>query len=96
MFDKSVLKMKNSSPYNAVITREQFLFYEMRTTAKLFCEGLSDNEIIERIEKENLFQYPTEKSLNRMAITCLKRLQSMNNETLIQALATQPSDVSRR
>ena len=23
------------SPYNAAITREQFLFYEMRTTAKM-------------------------------------------------------------
>ena len=96
MFDKSVLKMKNASPYNAVITREQFLFYEMRTTAKLFCEGLSDIEIIERIERENLFQYPTEKSLNRMAITCLKRLKSMNNESLVHALATQPSDVSKQ
>lgn len=33
---------KGTSPYSAVITREQFLFYEMRTTAKLMNEGLSD------------------------------------------------------
>ena len=46
----------NSSPYkgSAQITREQFLFYEMRTTAKLICEGLEDNEIIDRIVEDNL------------------------------------------
>ena len=31
--------LKNSSPYSAAITREQFLFFEMRTTAKLKAEG---------------------------------------------------------
>ena len=37
------------SPYrgSAQITREQFPFYEMRLTAKLMCEGLSDEEIID-------------------------------------------------
>ena len=32
--------LKEASPYNAAITREQFLFYEMRTTAKLVNDGL--------------------------------------------------------
>lgn len=31
--------LRAASPYNAVITREQFLFYEVRTTAKLLNEG---------------------------------------------------------
>ena len=41
----------NSSPYkgSAQITREQFLFYEMRTTAQLIQEGLSDDAVIEKI-----------------------------------------------
>ena len=43
--------------YKASITREPFLFYEMRTTAKLMVEGLSNDEIIERIVVDNLFQY---------------------------------------
>ena len=34
--------------YKASITREPFLFYEMRTTAKLMVEGLSNDEIIEK------------------------------------------------
>ena len=40
--------LKNSSPYSAAITREQFLFFEMRTTAKLKAEGLSDKETVEQ------------------------------------------------
>ena len=36
----------NNSPYkgSGQITREQFLFYEMRTTAKLVYKGLSEEE----------------------------------------------------
>ena len=88
----------NNSPYmgSGQITREQFLFYEMRTTAKLVCEGLSDEEIVSRIVGENLFQYPTERTIREMVRTCLKRLKSLDDETLVQALAAQPSDVSKQ
>ncbi len=51
-------RLKNASPYSAVITREQFLFYETRITAKLLEEGLSKEEVIGRIVADNLFQYP--------------------------------------
>ena len=84
------------SPYNAAITREQFLFYEMRTTAKMVCEGLEREEIIDRIVKENLFQYPTEKSVRKMAQACLRRLEALDDETLTEAIATQPSDVAKQ
>ena len=62
-----MLKINTSSPYTASMTREQFLFYEVRTTAKLMTEGLSDEEVVQRIIDDNLFQYPTEKSLKRIA-----------------------------
>lgn len=88
--------LKESSPYNAAITREQFLFYEMRTTAKLMAEGLSDEEVADRIVSDNLFQYPTEKSVRKMALACLRRLHAMEDESLIVALATQPSEVSKQ
>ena len=41
----------SESPYYGAgsITREQFLFYETRTTARLMNEGLSDEEILKRI-----------------------------------------------
>ena len=88
----------NNSPYkgSGQITREQFLFYEMRTTAKLVYEGLSDEEVVEKIVGENLFQYPTERTIREMVRTCLKRLKSLEDETLVQALATQPSDVTKQ
>ena len=36
------------SPYkgSGQITRDQFLFYEIRSTSKLMEEGLEDNEIV--------------------------------------------------
>lgn len=88
----------NKSPYkgSAQITREQFLFYEMRTTAKLMCEGLDENEIIDRIVEENLFQYPTEKSIRQMAKACVARLQGMGDEDLIEAVASQGSETAKQ
>lgn len=86
----------NEWKYSAVITREQFLFYEVRTTAKLRSDGLSDDEIIKKIMSENLFQYPTEKSVQRMAKTCVKRLDALDDSELVNAIATQPSDVARQ
>ena len=86
------------SPYkgSGQITREQFLFYEMRTTAKLMEEGLEENEIIQRIVDDNLFQYPTEKSIQQMAKTCISRLKGMDDESLITAIATQSTDTAKQ
>ena len=65
MYQRSDRTQKESSPYSAVITREQFLFYEMRTTAKLVAEGLNDEQVADRITSDNLFQYPTERLVAR-------------------------------
>ena len=88
--------MDSTYPYIASLTREPFLFYEMRTTAKLMVEGLSDKEIIQRIMEENLFQYPTEKTAKRIATGCVKRLNGMGDESLVSAIANQPSDVAKQ
>ena len=96
MVDKRNVALKESSPYNAVLTREQFLFYETRTTARLVSEGLSREEIVDRIISENLFQYPTEKSIRQMAYTCLKRLDALEDSSLVAAIAAQPSDVAKQ
>lgn len=96
MYQRADRSQKESSPYSAVITREQFLFYEMRTTAKLVAEGLNDEQVADRITSENLFQYPTEKSVRRMALTCLRRLKALDDPELVAAIASQPSDVSKQ
>lgn len=96
MLEKDKIALRNASPYNAAITREQFLFYEVRTTAKLVCEGLSNDEVVERIVKGNLFQYPTEKSVKKMTLACLRRLEALEDRSLVKAIAEQPSDVSKQ
>lgn len=88
----------NSSPYkgSAQITREQFLFYEMRTTAKLMREGLGDEEIVNRILEENLFQYPTEKSIRQMAKACIARLKGLGDENLVEVVVSQSSETAKQ
>ena len=50
--------MTGESPYSGsgALTREQFLFYETRTSAKLMYAGLSEDEIIRKMTTDNLFQ----------------------------------------
>ncbi len=95
---KSEYNTKHVSPYkgSAQITREQFLFYEMRTTAKLMCGGLEDKQIIDEIVADNLFQYPTEKSIRQMAKTCIKRLNSLEDIGLVFAIANQSSETVKQ
>ena len=77
------------SPYkgSGLLTRAQFLFYEMRTTARLMVDGLSDKAIKKRVISENLYQYPTEKSLEQMVGVCLHRLHGLEDSALVSAIA---------
>ena len=89
---------QNISPYkgSGQLTREQFLFYEMRTTAKLMVEGLDDGEVTKRIVEDNLFQYPTEKSLASISKACIARLYALGDRDLITAITTQPMDTAKQ
>lgn len=60
--------------YSGSLTREQFMFQEMRITARLRLEGLDDPGILERVNEDNLFQYPTEREIKSKCRACLKRL----------------------
>ena len=88
--------MDHSYPYIASLTREPFLFYEMRSTAKLMAEGNSDDAIVKEIVEQNLFQYPTEKSITRIAKACIKRLHALEDDSLVSAIASQPTDVAKQ
>ena len=89
---------KSMSPYygSGQLTREQFLFYEMRTTAGLMTEGLDDKEIINRIVDENLFQYPTERTIRTVASACVRRLQALQDGSLVEAIKSEPMEVSKQ
>ena len=88
--------MDSTYPYIASLTREPFLFFEMRATAKLMCEGLNDSDMINKITEENLFQYPTEKTIARIAKACVKRLKAMEDDSLVSAIASQPTDIAKQ
>ena len=84
------------SPYRAFITREPFFFLEMSTTARRLAGGMTGDEAIERNTRENLFQYPTERSLRGMARACVRRLRTLDSAALVEAIACQPQDVARQ
>lgn len=82
--------------YNGGLTREKFLFYEMRIVAKLLSEGLSREEIILQVQKDNLFQFPTEKMIVNIARTCFKRIDALNSQTLIGCLANASVETAKQ
>lgn len=88
--------MNINEPYKASFTREQFLFHEMRVIAGLILDDFSDDEIIDQVYELNLFQYPTEKSVKRMARNCLKRIYLLNDNTLIDIIANGASDSAKQ
>ena len=83
-------------PYNGALTAEQFLFYEIRIVAKLYLDGKSIDEIIEYIQQDNLFQYPTEREVSRLTRACHKRLVALDNEKLVYELANAPVEVAKQ
>ena len=82
--------------YNGGLTREQFLFYEIRIVASLQLQGLSREEIVEEIKHANLFQFPTERMISSIAGTCFKRLDALGSETLVYHLANAPAEVAKQ
>ncbi|MBQ8616936.1 MAG: DUF1819 family protein [Clostridia bacterium] len=82
--------------YIASITREPFMFHEMRVTANLMREGLSDEQILSEILDGNLFQFPTERSIKQLSRACIRRLRNLNDDSLVDTIATQPVDVAKQ
>ena len=83
-------------PYKAGITREQFLFHEMRTTAKLMNKGFDDEAIVNEIIEDNLFQYPTEKMIKNIAKVCVARLHTINDKNLIEIIANGSAESAKQ
>ncbi len=92
-------RFKYDSPYSGSgsLTREQFLFYETKIVAKLMVdEELSDDEIVNRIIEDNLFQFPTEKTIKNIAKVCMKRLKKLDDDNLVNVIAHSPIDVAKQ
>jgi hypothetical protein len=82
--------------YNGGLTREQFLFYEMRIVANLVNQGLTRDEIAKKIYDENLFQFPTERMIKSITGTCFRRLDALESDVLIEHLANASIDVAKQ
>ena len=82
--------------YNSSLSAEQFLFYEIRIAAKYYIDGITIEEAINIIKKDNLFQYPTERKVSRIARACYKRLDTLGNEQLVHELAFASSEIAKQ
>ncbi len=82
--------------YNGSLTREQFLFYEIRTVASLMQQHLSRDEILNKIKQENLFQFPTERMVSSIAGACFRRIDALQSQSLISLLADAPAEVAKQ
>lgn len=88
--------MDQTHSYNGSLTAEQFLFYEIRIAAKFYLDGIAIEEAVAKIKKENLFQYPTERQVSRLARACYKRIDALENDQLIHDLAFAPSEIAKQ
>ena len=77
----------NRKLLGSTIAREQFLLNETRIMARLRLEGMSDYEAARKVKEENLFRYPTERSLGRITLACNRRLDALGDERLVDIVA---------
>lgn len=88
--------MMQSQKYNGGLTREQFLFYEIRIAAKFYLQDKAVDEAVLLIKQDNLFQYPTERMIANLTRTCYRRLDALDNRTLVEELANAPAEIAKQ
>lgn len=88
--------MTQARKYSGALTREQFLFYEIRIAGKFYLDRKTPDEAASLIQQDNLFQYPTERMVSNLTRVCYRRLDALENESLIADLVTAPIDVAKQ
>lgn len=77
-----------SGIYDGALTREQFMFLEMRKVAQMTIQGMTEEEILSRVYDDNLFQYPTQREIKSKCRACLKRVAQIKGmPRMMEALA---------
>lgn len=82
--------------YNGGLTREQFLFYEIRIVAQLMLKGTPRKEIIDEIYTDNLFQFPTERIIKNITNVCFRRIDALDSEELVHHIANASSEIAKQ
>lgn len=80
--------------YGASLTGEPFLLFECKQVARLKMTGISDKEIMDEIKTKNLFQYATEKSIQKRSRAALNRVKAID-DFMVTCLAERPSETAR-
>ena len=82
--------------YSGGLTREQFLFYEMRIVASLIGQEKSRDEIYSEIFTNNLFQFPTERMIKTITNACFRRIDALDSPELVSCLASASAEVAKQ
>ena len=85
-----------ASDYNGGLTREQFLYFEIRIVASLMMQGHTKDEILKKIRQDNLFQFPTERMISSITACCFRRIDALNSQTLTGYLANASAEVAKQ
>lgn len=88
--------MNEYPQYLGSLTGEQFLYYEVKVVAQLLIQGLNDEQCLNLIIQENLFQFPTEKNIKKIFRGIYKRLKNAGTPKLIELIASDVSDISKQ
>ena len=88
--------MDSSLRYNGGLTAEQFLYHEIKIVARLYVQGSHIDEIIRMVKSDNLFQYPTERQISRLARACYRRIVALDNINLTREIATAPNEIAKQ
>jgi hypothetical protein len=88
--------MKKITSYSGSLTSEQFLLYEIKIASKFYLEGVEVQEAAEKIKAHNLFQYPTERQVSRLTRACYRRLDALDNRTLVSELTSAPAEIAKQ
>ena len=68
--------------YSSNLAGALYLYFELKQVAKLTLAGLSLVEIRAKINDENLFQYATNKSIDKLLSSTLKRVAVLDEMML--------------
>ena len=68
--------------YSSNLAGALYLYFELKQVAKLTLAGLSRVEIRAKIKEENLFQYATNKSIDKLLSATLKRVEVLDEVML--------------
>ena len=88
--------MVQTQKYNGSLTREQFLFYEIRIAVKFYLDGKTLPEAVKFIKQDNLFQYPTERMVSNITRVCYRRLNALGNRILVEEIANAPTEIAKQ